>query len=388
MSESMWQMRPLLLLLLQASVVPTTVDAWTLPPIKFTRKARAAERIPSFLKATSADPEPDLLEGATTFENWFKRVPGAGLKGLSHADFGNLRGLAITSSASLTSSSDSIDLMTVPKSIVLNSDFSSSDWDIELAQKLWKECIQGPSSPISGYLSFLTRGWSPSDLPILPPPTAPDSLRHWSTEKVLLKDSHAGENMLQLLDQQNQLWREKFSNVRGMTFEQFEWSMEVVHSRAFCGDFGAGGSPVPPLVSALVPIAAAIAGFEYYNQNPDPSDALMVGLALLAAAPTLFGLVRQTPPVAVLLPMIDSINHREEADSIIEYNPLSDAFVLSVRGNCLVQENDKTQVYISYGPKKDTELLLNYGFLRGVPLDGDSAARRRALAEAFLSRQS
>jgi len=193
---------------------------------------------------------------------------------------------------------------------------------------------------------------------------------------------------LLLQTQQNQLWRDKFSKVNGMTWEQFQWAMEVVHSRAFCGDFGVGNAPISPLITAAIPAVAAMAGFLYYNNNPYPNDAFLIGLGLVAAAPALVNGIQQAPPVAVLLPMIDSINHLEDAASRIEYSPLSDAFILSLGENCVVDESGKTQLYISYGKKKDTELLLNYGFLTGVPSTGDARTRRKALATAFLARQN
>jgi hypothetical protein len=52
------------------------------------------------------------------------------------------------------------------------------------------------------------------------------------------------------------------------------------------------------------------------------------------------------------------------------------------------EPNGKPQLFISYGKKKDTELLLNYGFLRGVSSEGDSSTRRRKLAETFLANNS
>lgn len=347
-------------------------------------------RLSAVVVGVQEESEPDVMEGAVALEQWFQNIPGGEcIPGVAHADFGNLRGLSIApDKKDLWNSSGELKLLKVPKSIVLSSDLSQSDWDTALAQKLWIECTKGPSSSIAGYVALLTRGWSPMDLPLVPPTTAPDALRHWTDEeKQVLMDDPAGQKVIQLLAQQNQMWRDKFSRVKGMTFEQFQWAMEVVHSRAFCGNFGVGNAPVPPLATALVPAAAAVAGLLHYNNNPEPSDVLLIGLGLVAAAPAVFNWINESPPVAVLLPMIDSINHLEEAVSNIEYSPLSNDFTLSLGKNCFVDQNGKTQLYVSYGKKKDTELLLNYGFLRGVPSEGDARTRRKALAEAFLSRQ-
>ena len=99
-----------------------------------------------------------------------------------------------------------------------------------------------------------------------------------------------------------------------------------------------------------------------------------------------------------MLPLIDSANHLQEADSVIEYDPVIDSFTLSLGRKCLVEEVDeigrRAQVCISYGVRKDSELLLNYGFLRGVTIDGlkdivgdeDRDETRRRLAEQFLIR--
>jgi hypothetical protein len=62
----------------------------------------------------------------------------------------------------------------------------------------------------------------------------------------------------------------------------------------------------------------------------------------------------------------------------------------------LVKEVDdageKAQVCISYGLRGDSELLVNYGFLRGVTMDEagasdqDRSEIRKLLAETYLSR--
>ena len=75
-----------------------------------------------------------------------------------------------------------------------------------------------------------------------------------------------------------------------------------------------------------------------------------------------------------------------EADSVIEYNPSNDSFELSLGRKCLVKEGVRAQACISYGIRKDSELLLNYGFLRGVAIDGTTDEIRQRLALEFVNR--
>eukprot|EP00980_Cylindrotheca_fusiformis_P007939 scaffold1697_cov120-Cylindrotheca_fusiformis.AAC.21 len=326
----------------------------------------------------------NVLGGVSSFEKWFQSVAGADCSGgLSHDDFGNLRGLTYK-----TSTEESV--MTIPKSIVLDSNFDDQDWDAQLAEKLWKECKKGPSSSISGYVQLLTRGqWDPAGQPALPPSTAPDALRHWTDSQLsVLKEDPSGKKVLDLMEQQQQIWRRKFSAVSEMTWEEFQWAMEVVHSRSFCGNFGVNNGLPKPLLLSL-PLLAGMMGYYYYAVIHGQNDLVLAGLALVAGAPALFSLLSKDNPVAVLLPLIDSANHMESADSVIQYDPLSESFTLTVGEGCIVNTNGKDQLFISYGEKKDTELLLNYGFLQGVDLSGDFSddSRRKKLADAFLARQ-
>ncbi|KAL3919880.1 MAG: hypothetical protein SGARI_007092 [Bacillariaceae sp.] len=288
------------------------------------------------------------------------------------------------------------DWITIPRSVVLQSDFSQTDWDAKLAQQLWEEVAKGPSSSISGYVALLTKGtsWTNGDDPTTstPPSTAPDALRHWSKEeKKALSSSSEGQRLLGLEKQQDEMWREKFKSTKGMTYEQYAWAMEVVHSRAFCGDFGVGsGHAISNALTLAAPAIAGAAGFVYYVPFHGQNDAILLALAAFAAVPTLLRILKQDAPVAVLLPFIDSANHLQEADSSIEYSAVKDCFTLSGGANCLVKESDqkRPQLYISYGKKKDTELLLNYGFLRNVDSTGDATTRRKRLSERFLNANS
>jgi hypothetical protein len=328
-----------------------------------------------------------VLGGVTNFETWFESVPGTECSpSVKHADFASLRGLSYMKSPLELKQEES--LLKIPRSVVLESDFNANDWDVNLAEQLWRECALGSSSKISGYCSLLTRDRAPRDSTDVPPSTAPDALRHWTDEqKTSLASNQAGQRLLDLQKQQEGQWKSKFSQVSGMTWEQFEWAMEVVHSRAFCGDFGIGSSLLPPVVSTAAPVVAAMAIFLYFVQFHGQEDTVLIGLAALGAIPVILNLVAQKPPVAVLLPLIDSANHKEDADSSIGYTPLSDSFTLTAGSKCLVETDGKRQLFISYGKKTDAELLLNYGFLQGVVSsdgeDSDTGTHRRNLAEEF-----
>ena len=163
--------------------------------------------------------------------------------------------------------------------------------------------------------------------------------------------------------------------------------MEVVHSRAFCGDFGIK-SGVPKSVLLSIPALAALAGYCYYVILHGQNEVVLALLAFVAGTPAFLSAISKETPVAVLLPLVDSANHSEDAASMINYDQLSESFNLSVGENCIVDTNGKKQLFISYGKKKDTELLLNYGFLQGIDIsDSSPDARRKQLAEGFLCRQ-
>lgn len=231
----------------------------------------------------------------------------------------------------------------------------------------------------------------------VPPSTAPNALGHWTdSQKQLLLESSSetGRKLLQAQQAQTLVWKNKYTKVAGMSFPQFEWCMEVVHSRAFCG-IGGGNSGSNNFLAAGAPVLAGAAGVAYLQDNPFPDDKILIGLAVLGALPVLANVVLEDKGNAVLLPLIDSANHDSTADSSIQYNPLSKSFELSLGSKCLKTEDNKTQLYITYGDKSDAEWLLNYGFLPNVScnVDDDTTdleearnAQRFKLAQAFIER--
>ena len=362
----------------------------------------------------------------TNFESWFNAMPRSNLhESIRHAIFaGKLRGLSWQASASSIPSSP---VVSVPLSVVLQSSIrpdattENDDWDSQLAQQLWTECQKGAQSTMVGYCNFLmSRADATQNAAAdVPPSTAPNALRRWtSEERNLLESKPAGQKLLQLEQDQQATWKRKHQAISAATggtnnkisWEHFQWAMEVVHSRAFRGNFGSntadsddssGASLLLPTV--VPPLGAALAGWFYTQNNPYPSDLVLAGLAFVAMVPLALNVLTSSsnPPSAVLLPIIDSANHKEDADSSIAYDPLTKCFQMSIGPQCLVSSTSSSlvgdsgephqQLCISYGMRSDSELLLNYGFVPGAACSDDDAplsVQRERLAKAFLDGNS
>lgn len=352
----------------------------------------------SLLSSATAEPRSvSSLEDISAFEEWFNNTPGAKCDSrLTHSVFGGLRGLAWRPGSTREDATGSV--VTLPRTVVLSS--SLSNWDADLACLLWKEVLKGSSSSMSGYVRLLTAASPLRSSEAVPPSTAPNALRHWTAaQREALSSIPLGEKLLALDKRQQEDWKAKYAGLaavdRPASWAQFDWSMEVVHSRAFRGLLD--GSLASSLPGLLAPIAAAALGYAYFMSTGVPDERVFAGLAVAALLPAVRNLVAggQTSSV-VLLPLIDSANHLESVNSAIAYNPLSGAFELSISPDCVVAEPDgQQQVYISYGKKGDTELLLNYGFLPGIAACQDDAAdeaartqQRQQLAQGFVARNS
>lgn len=378
---------------------------------------------PSCLFATIPSSTYRLDEGAKKFEIWFDKATkdNNSLSKVRHCTFSDgIRGLEY-----LGSSSDRNEvIITLPKNRVLYSTSveagtrpisGSSDstlrWDVSLALKLLDEYKKGTDSEYYGYCQLLTQGCDFQE-GSCPPSTAPNALRNWTREQIDLFKSECGsrgKELLRIQENQKKEWMDQFhqlsTSLQGMyTFEQFAWAMEAVYSRSFKGD-AISNLSTQLIYTIIVPLAAMALGVNYLISNPNQSnDALTMGLGLISFLPLVLKNIapKSTNSEAVLLPFIDSANHMEQADSQILYDPLKGIFTLTVSGeNAFVDDEDCdgrkcTQLYISYGAKRDTELLLNYGFLPGVYSSEklmqvtDCSQRldheRKALIQAFRKR--
>mmetsp|Transcript_10886 Transcript_10886/g.16051 ORF Transcript_10886/g.16051 Transcript_10886/m.16051 type:complete len:371 (+) Transcript_10886:115-1227(+) len=353
--------------------------------------ALSKSRLPRFSLGVSSieSADIDVLSGVSDFELWFNKLEHASCQSsISHSAFGRLRGL--TCGGGIDDGNNSV--MTIPKSVILSSNYASEEWDTELALKLWEQCQKGSQSFLSGYCSLLSRG-EKINPDSVPPSSAPNALRHWTKEQLdKLAQSAKGEKLIILKEKQEEKWRQKYNSISSentVSWEQFEWCMEVVHSRAFRGTYGL--SSMRTIVSAAAPLIAALLGWFYIQGNADYSDSVLLGLGALSASPLLIDTVSPDQGEVVLLPLIDSANHLEEADSKIEFDPLKGVFSLSVGPKCLVESTKgegQFQLFISYGPKSNSELLLNYGFLPGVSSGNADDEQRDLMTTAFLNRFS
>jgi hypothetical protein len=354
------------------------------------------------------------LPGVDVFEKWFQSSceddsDNNTMKFVKHGFFKNGRGLEFIGKEQDVLSGDQA-VITLPKEFVLRSvmvddkeslQTVADDWDSVLAIQLLRECKKGKESDIYGYCNLLARGEDFNESPC-PPSTAPDCIRNWTPDQLeVLKQSKRGKRLVRIQEKQAKEWMDKYdalppSDRNRFTKDQFTWAMEAVNSRAFKGDFG-GEDALKKISNLLIPFAAAAFGLNYIGSGPFASDE-RVTIALLAfcCAPVVLNFVSEAVGMrtmdAVLLPYIDSANHLETARSNIEFDPLKGEFTVSVEGrNCIIEDDStgKKQLYISYGQKLDTELLLNYGFLPGMQMDGlnrDEDEYRRSLAETFNSR--
>lgn len=385
------------------------------PTIQHGRHSRMAQIA---LHSTQTDTSSSALPGVAEFENWFRTTTEDDNNDTSnyvkHGQFSNGRGLEFIGKANDVLSQEGKAVITLPKDLVLRSvmvedkeslETVADDWDSVLAIQLLREYKKGKQSDIHGYCSLLSRGVEfRGSSTSAPPSTASDCIRHWTPGQLsVLEESKRGQRLVRILKKQQQEWSEKYnalppSDRANFSEEQFVWAMEAVNSRAFKGDFG-GEDALKKVSNSLIPFAAGAFGLNFISSGSGPfasDERITIALLVLCCAPVVLNFISESVGLrtmdAVLLPYVDSANHLESARSNIEFNPLKGVFTVAVEGrNCIIQEGDGSkQLYISYGEKLDTELLLNYGFLPGMDMDQSSADEdeyRRRLAKRFNSRK-
>jgi hypothetical protein len=97
--------------------------------------------------STSLTTTVEPLGGVTEFDAWFAALGEKATcqSSIRHTAFGRLRGLECRDGSLINQI-----VLTVPKTVVLSSNYSEADWDAQLATKLWKECLKGQNSGMYG----------------------------------------------------------------------------------------------------------------------------------------------------------------------------------------------------------------------------------------------
>ena len=83
-----------------------------------------------------------------------------------------------------------------------------------------------------------------------------------------------------------------------------------------------------------------------------------------------------------MLPYIDSANHDETSKFEILFNPLSSSFELAREDGSRGPANGE-ELFISYGKRGRTDLLVNFGIVEGGKRGEGVGTGRQALAERF-----
>lgn len=158
----------------------------------------------------------------------------------------------------------------------------------------------------------------------LPEPGVLDTPLHWSEEKL---NSFPYKHICRNVKKQRQSWRTLHDKVRSvnvawkdLSYERFAWAMETVRSRAFAGIGGINGavgtsrsSGKNPSMLNFVIMGTFLAAAVAISQTPPDGIQqegfiyVLGGFAVLSLVPSVLDTADSS---SVLLPIIDSANHR------------------------------------------------------------------------------
>jgi len=247
---------------------------------------------------------------------------------------------------------DSVDEKEIPKGF--ESLWSNVKGLNRLSIKLCTEYLMGENSYYYSYISSL------------PEPESLDTPIHWSEDKLASFPYLAICTDVEL---RRQRWNNLYDEVRNInsdiTKKRFIWAMEMVRSRAFngVGDLVHKTNVVSYTAVSAGLLVAATAWCQLY---PYSSEIGMV-IATLAALVPVPLLLESNKPSCVLLPVIDSCNHKSsDYQASLNFVPIKGCFTVQ----CTSPISSGSEVTISYGKRNNDDLFLSYGFVeRDNPFD-------------------
>ena len=193
-------------------------------------------------------------------------------------------------------------------------------------------------------------------------PRAYDTPLHWSESSL---NELQYRPMLDAVALQKRVWRKQYDDLVAsssefasrISYEDFVWGCETARSRAFSGAYS--GSAFNPIPYATVALLVAI----YIGLGIGSVEQAANGAALVVCGSILKDFVFPKLLKAqkyVICPLIDMANHvGVGATGNVAFEYFADGFSLSA----LDAVSKGSEIFISYGPRNNDQLLQYYGFV-------------------------
>mmetsp|Transcript_10349 Transcript_10349/g.14860 ORF Transcript_10349/g.14860 Transcript_10349/m.14860 type:complete len:532 (-) Transcript_10349:65-1660(-) len=194
-------------------------------------------------------------------------------------------------------------------------------------------------------------------------PRAYDTPFHWSESSL---DELQYRPMMEAVALQKRVWRKQYDDLAAaskefssrISYDDFVWGCETARSRAFSGAYsGSAFNPIPyATVTALV---AAYIGLGIGTVEQAANGAALVVCGSILKDFVFPKLLKAQK--YVICPLIDMANHvGVGATGNVAFEYFSDGFSLSALDPGVQQGKE---MYISYGPRNNDQLLQYYGFV-------------------------
>ncbi|GMI23992.1 hypothetical protein TrCOL_g12867 [Triparma columacea] len=204
--------------------------------------------------------------------------------------------------------------------------------------------------------------------------TAPNAVRHWGEDR--RKVSNNGD-VVGIAEVQLRGWVKRAGGGEGEVIintselggraKWWVWAMEAVKSRAFSERGGNGGDKRLRFAGVAVQAAGMLAVIKG-GEGGEIFGGIGIAFGIAMAA----GMGGGGEGEGVLLPYIDSANHKKGAGSRILYDGFRDVYSLVVEGRGEKEGGGGGQLFITYGDDRGEEdLAVNFGIGEGGDGEGE-----------------
>jgi len=191
---------------------------------------------------------------------------------------------------------------------------------------------------------------------------------HWNKNEL---ESLQYSHMIEAVKIQSQAWKHEYNKLlekaggqssyfeNHISFDAFVWGCEIARSRAFSAKFaGSAFNPGPYAFTLFLVIAYVGLGLGTVEQAANGAGLVFCGSILKDFVLPKLAKTRRY----VICPFIDMANHvscGEKGQVAFEY--FSNGYSLAMNGSEIL--NKDSELFISYGPRSNDQLLQYYGFI-------------------------